>query len=443
LLAGLSFGPAWARRDPAAGAVPARAYREEPQADERPRRGGGRERFADAGRRRERPALRREAGRRPALRDADLPPRPAAAPLPPLRLALVPDPQQLSALVRQLRAARKAYPLPNLAALLTSKPEYCWVKIEAADGEQRTPLHGCRLCRAAVALDRATLLQHAVRAHLEQFFSKQETETEPPAGQFVCVARCGLSGALLGPPNHHSFAEKLQELHQTRFPGMPLDEYRRHVEMRREPELIEQWREQARKQTVYQARETAGPEAPAGPLSRSAAEAFFLAHLAPAQVTTSARALLPLAPALQMEDRRLRQAVQELWQREVRSPRSLLFAIRAAFRHKKLHLFRVGGNREYITDVEPSALDPTHAVPLIGEILRYLQAHPGARREEVTAALRPEAAADSAAARECAAQLAWLIDKGHIVEFFDGALIDARLCLGATESRPARPAAAQ
>jgi hypothetical protein len=55
-------------------------------------------------------------------------------------------------------------------------------------------------------------------------------------------------------------------------------------------------------------------------------------------------------------------------------------------------------------------------------VLTHLQTHPGCRRKELVEALRPGAAEDSAPAAEVLSPLGWLIEKGHILEFFDGSL---------------------
>ena len=81
----------------------------------------------------------------------------------------------------------------------------------------------------AVFVEKERALGHALKAHIGKFYEKQETQAEPPKGNFVCVARCGLSGELLGPPNYHGYSEKLSELHRTRFAHLTLDEYRSRI----------------------------------------------------------------------------------------------------------------------------------------------------------------------------------------------------------------------
>ena len=70
---------------------------------------------------------------------------------------------------------------------------------------------------------------------------KQEIEVEPPKGNFTVIAVCGLSGALLGPPNFHSYQKNLMDLHQRKFSRMHIDGYKRKIQMVRDEETIEKW----------------------------------------------------------------------------------------------------------------------------------------------------------------------------------------------------------
>ena len=74
------------------------------------------------------------------------------------------------------------------------------------------------------------------------------------------------------------------------------------------------------------------------------------------------------------------------------------------------------------TAVRPAPLDPEHAVDNIREVLLHLRAHPGCTRAQLVATLRPDAAVDTETASEVLSPLGWLIERGHIIEFYDGTL---------------------
>jgi hypothetical protein len=203
--------------------------------------------------------------------------------------------------------------------------------------------------------------------------------------------------------------------------------------------LIEQWRNEARKQTLYRLKAADLTAPPADPQTRGAAETHFLREIMPGNVGTTTRSVLPLSMALNLDDRPLRQSVRETWQRETRAPRSLLFALRAALRHKRLYLFRMGKPWEHVSGICPATLDATHAVAPIREVIGHLREHPGTRREALLTALRPGQAADAPSCAELLSHVAWLVEKGHIIELHDGALAAADAAVVLSEERKVAP----
>jgi hypothetical protein len=458
LILELNFVPQWARKPPSeptyfddrgAGGGPRRSHRDKRH---RPQRDGARGRDRDRRYGAKRRDDQREGGRgrrppRPPAGGRDTgypPPSPAATdtgrpgpsydrPGPsygrsprreqfdpsPVMVSFLPKPKGLSFVVHRIHSSRRAFPLTDVAGVFLSNPDYCEVKVEARRGAERARVYQCKTCRM-VALTREQLASHILGAHTEEYFVKEEVVGEAPAGAFVCVAKCGLSGVLLGPPNHHSYAEKLQEVHRARFGGMPLEEYRSHVEMVREQEAVDRWKEESRKQVRYRLKESTDGESEM--MTWTAVEAHMQEIVVPSLVFEGHRAVLPMETARDMEDPKLREAIRHAWRRESHSPRSLPFALRGAFKHMHLHVFKVGQGNIFVCSVPPIALDPSHAVATIGEVLKHLQAHPGCTRRDMVDVLRPGAGPDSDEVAELLQPLSWLIEKGHIIEFFNGTL---------------------
>src|SRR5205814_8017681 len=66
------------------------------------------------------------------------------------------------------------------------------------------------------------------------------------------VARCRLSGTVLGPTNHHDYQRRLRNLYEQRFSRrMGFADYQRQIEIMTDPAAVEQWKEQARKVTTF------------------------------------------------------------------------------------------------------------------------------------------------------------------------------------------------
>lgn len=338
---------------------------------------------------------------------------------PGLSVRVLPEQKQLSSAARQLHSAKRSYPLAQIASLFLSKDSACYVRIECDRASPTPAVYQCKDCQS-VFLDRESIFSHVTSEHLSDHFEKEEIEVEEPKGSFVCVARCTLSGTLLGPPNHHSYNERVRELHAERFSHMAFEDYQRRIEMVHDPDMVEQWKKASTRKTVYRRK---GEEPGTGePMKWADVEEFFAGQIAPDLVHETRKVVLPAGVARGLRDRALSPVVKDLLRQDGRAPRSLLFAIRAALRHKHLHLFRAGGRMEFVTAIRPRPLDPAVAIEPIREVLTHLHEHPGCTRELLLESLRPGCSPDSPEASEVISPLGWLIDRGHIIEFFDGSL---------------------
>ena len=270
-----------------------------------------------------------------------------------------------------------------------------------------------------VACRQDDIFQHLSDQHLEESFRVEEQDVPPPSGNFTCVARCTLDGEWIGPPNHNTYQEKLREIHQSKYSDMPFADYEQHVEMVRDPEAIEAWKASCTRKRVFYPKAGKDTE---NALTFNAARALFRTTLAPNLIRKTRTPVLPSRIARRTEDAALMHLLTRAWQRENRYPSSLLFALRGAFKHQHLFIFKTGRDMIFVGSTKPSPLDPDHVVDSIREVLLYLQEHPGCTRAELMKHLRPEATEDSPEARDVLTSLSWLIEKGHIIEFFNGTL---------------------
>ncbi|MBN2162087.1 MAG: hypothetical protein JXR25_09235 [Pontiellaceae bacterium] len=400
----LNFVPQWARKPPGESHYSRKEY--EPKTERNERRGGRRD-----DRREDRPRRpRRDSGEDRGERR----PRPDPARELPVGVSFLPEQKRLASLVRQIHHSRRAYPLMDLANLLIQDAEGYLVKLEV-DKTSDLQLFQCRCCKA-VCMSEEAVRQHIMGRHLADFYSEDVIEGEAPSGSFPGVARCRKTGILLGPPNHHSYIEKLTELHQSRFPHLSLDEVKQQVEVVRDEELIEQWREESRRQTMYRSRRDTEAE----PLNRRQVELAFARdiekHYEPVH-----RAIVPSKVAQQLEDRDLVHTIHQVWIKESRFPLSMSFSMRAAFRHMHLHLFKAG-KVNFVTHIKPHPVAPEDTVPNIAEVLMFLKENPGSTRMHVLEVLHPSLDPKSLEAKEALKPLSWLIERGHIIEFFNGTL---------------------
>ena len=401
----LNFVPQWARKPPGESHYRQKDYTEErsPRRDDRrpPRRD---DRHAD------RPA-------RPRPQKSD---RPAAVQHEPVKelpvtVSFLPEQKRLASLVRQIHHSRRAYPLMDLASLLIHDPEGYLVKIEVNSDAPAFILYQCRQCKAVTSSEEM-MVQHVMAAHLTDFYEKEEIESEPPAGNFPGIARCRKSGILLGPPNHHSYLEKVTEVHQSRFSHLSLEEYKLGIEIVKDDALVEQWKEESRKKTVYRLK--ADPEAE--PVDLKKAELDFSREV-PDLYEAASRTVVPASVAQAMDDRNLVHAIRQAWGKESRFALTMSFAMRAAFRHMHLYLFKAG-RINFVTHIKPNPVRPEDTIPEIAEVLSFLKEHPGSSRLHLLEVLHPSLEPKSNEARAALKPLRWLVERGHIIEFFNGTL---------------------
>ena len=435
--------------------------------DRRPPRGGeeGRGPRRDG----ERRPPRRDDDRRPPRRDDDR--RSAPPPPPPLDLDVrfMPASKALAAIIRRIQATHRAYPVRDVVKLFQNDDSSMVVRIEARkDGTGPQQLFQCRAC-GMPALTEAEVADHLLKKHLADYFDFEEVETEAPKGNFPCVARCGLTGELLGPPNHHSYAHRVQEMLADRFPGMNEEEYRRHIEMVRDPEVIEQWREQCKHRRVFRRKpdvpekaEDKKPEdsaattdspaeaapaeepKPASPaLERHEAELLFRREIMPGLIGAASHVVCPATSLKDLPNRRLASVLNESFAEETDPGRrfnhrpqtegapqqsrlqrngTLFAAVHAAFHHRGLYFFRAGDERgqEFVMASQPVPLDVDHATPELREIAQYVFDNPSCPPKYLIDALNPEN--DEEKTKRLVSQIKWLVEKGHLVEFFNGFL---------------------
>lgn len=415
LILQLNFVPEWARKSPAQ----ANFYADKPQRSSRP---------APRDRDRRGPPAR---GRRPERqgRNSSRPaqsqrgPRPAAPrqyrpdPPPPVDVRFLPDQRRLSEVAKKIHATGRAYPIVELASLFLDNPESCHVRIEVRPNAPGVHILQCHKC-GSVAMDGAPLLSHVIDSHLEDYFEKRELVIDPPSGAFVCIARCGLSGTLLGPPNHHSYEAKARETQRTRYPDMPFADYQKRIEQLHDQDLIEKWKEECSKQTLYQSKESPESE----PVAWKEVEEHIDKHVVPDLISRLRRVDLNATTAKEVKNQALRDVVSAAWRRETRFPANLSNAIMGAFRHKQLYVFRAGRGQTFVTATRPMPLDTSHVIESISEVLTYLTQHPSCSRAKLIEGLCPNSAMDSPEAQQILSPLNWLAERGHIIEFFDGSL---------------------
>jgi hypothetical protein len=435
------FGDAPAPRMPrppmAAGSPGVAATRSEPAADRPPRRD-----FRDRDFR-GRDFRGREAAPREPL---------------PFEIRFLPDQKALSVIAHKVQAGHRAIPLRSLVKLFFDNPDSTEVRLEFTAEHRERRFHQCTAC-GWFAMSEEALKGHLMSVHFPEWFTPEDIAVEPPSGNFTSVARCGFTGKLLAPPNHHSYNKRIQAMLRGECAGRSEEEYRARIELVNTPEAIEQWRQEAAKQTVYVRKpepapakprhakkrpETApaaeGASAPESPveappaeaeaapepvrLSLEAAEEQFLREIAPALMRADKQVTATHVATKAMNDRFLLDAIASAWSREqLVQTASLFFAVRGGLRSRKLALFRASDSHreEFVMHKDPVALDAQHAVPELRMILDYITLHPGCTRAQMLAEIVHDGVSKDMA-EAIHKQLAFVTERGYVIEYFNGML---------------------
>lgn len=256
----LSFQPAWVKEAGNQEKLARMADRFEeggdrPRGRKDDRRGGGRRDDRRPSRDSDRPP-RRDGGGRDQQRRGKRedfrggPRREEPKPEPVLsgwELSIITDARGNDGLARQIKSTAVAYPLFDLAQLVLEKSERYKVLLKQKDG----PALFQFTTDGSVWLSEREALAHALARHLETFYRRERETVEPPKGSYSCVAVCGLSDTLLGPPNYHDYQDRLRKLHAERFAHMSFEAYKGRVKMVRDEEMIQKWKDERSSKDVF------------------------------------------------------------------------------------------------------------------------------------------------------------------------------------------------
>jgi hypothetical protein len=278
----LSFAPAWAKESDSSERIsrlaakheredrPDRGQRRDGRGGDGERRGGYRDRDKRGPRQDRRPP--REGGDKGRRHSRDRkerrPEREQTPAVTGWELRFLPDRHGVEGLAKQIRSSAKAYPIFTLSRLVLDKSERYHVEFKRAS-EAATPLFQLKT-DGSLWLSEREAVARALSAHLEKFYRREQVQVEPPKGVFNCVAVCGMSGVLLGPPNYHDYQTKLVRLHAERFANMPFDAFKSRVRMERDEATILKWKDEQSVKDVFFPIE---PEAKPKPAAEPPAEA--------------------------------------------------------------------------------------------------------------------------------------------------------------------------
>lgn len=241
-LSALSFGPAWAKeksnkdrkqspRRPDSGRSEKRAprgrkadARNEGRGDRRNQRQGGRGRPRD----------KRERAPEVVLPEG-------------VKARVMPVEDGLDGLAKQISDTGRTHSVFDLAWLVLGGLERFHVIFDT----EKEPLYRSATDSSLWLTQKECLSHFWASGSLEKYYDENITEVEAPSGNFQSVARCGLSRALIAPPNHHAYQQTILDFHREKFGNMSLEKYKQRITMEHGEEVVQEWLDSMKKQTQW------------------------------------------------------------------------------------------------------------------------------------------------------------------------------------------------
>lgn len=339
---------------------------------------------------------------------------------PVVKVEFLPDENCALALAKQIKASTRAYPLFDLARMFLEKQDRHRVKISTIDGT--ATLHQCGK-HGPVSFDRASMEKSAFALCKHLYYSEETTQGDPPKGNFTNVAKCRLSGTLLGPTNHHAYQLSVRKLYEERFSRrMAFAEYQRQIEVVTSPEAVEAWKEQARSVTTFKTLQE--PEAVTFD-SIGEAERHFRAHYLELSLKAGNSFEVSGPVSRNLPDRGLAAAVRQAWEAENRFPGHLMNHLRREFIHAGLYIFKHRNRIQLASAIRPTPFDEAQQSlsDSVTEILKVVGSTSKCTRADLAAKIMPGHQDDPTKHKaQLASDLHWLTHTGHVIEMHNGIL---------------------
>jgi hypothetical protein len=305
-------------------------------------------------------------------------------------VALVPETAGVDSLARQIRVTGRAYPLFDIAHLILAKPERYSVTVssrKSPEGQALQPLFVCAI-DDTLWLSADEAVAWALDKHFGLFYQAERTQIEPPKGTYTFVAQCGMSGIILGPPNHHDYQNRMRRLHQERFSRMPFEAFKARVRIVRDEAVVKKWIEEQSFKTEYVCLNM--PE-PLRLGSREEVERHFRETHAPNIIKQVETHHLGGQASRNLRCSGLYRAVRQSWEDQRRFPIQVATVLSQQFASRGLQFFKVDRTVTHVAVARPHYLD-LEAAPVsegVRRIVEFINANPKCTRKKLLDSLAP------------------------------------------------------
>ena len=311
-----------------------------------------------------------------------------------VRLTFQPAGEGVAFISQQIKTSGCAYPVFDLARLiLNNRDRYSLV----FESKGETKLFLCALDNS-LWLSRNEAVNHATHCkEFSNYYQEEQVSVDPPKGNFSSIAVCGLSGKLLGPPNHHSYQENIIRVHAERFPRMHIDGYRRKIKMERGEEIVEKWKEQESTQSHFTLLKGEEGAEPVVFKNRQEAVRHFSENFANDLVRELKKATIPGDISGRQLARPLFNLLKQEGERLRKFPMDMVQRLCRAFEKQGLKFFKEGKKTTYVARLRPRQITNEEKFSDgIRKIVSYVRSHPNTKLNDLAGALIPESKRSSA-----------------------------------------------
>ena len=299
-----------------------------------------------------------------------------------VKVDLYPQDEAFDALVNRLRASARTYQLFEIAHLLLEKPERYVVVVAPKTAKKED-----------AAADKSGLyfsvpghlpfeseeqaINHVVKEHIDLFFDIEETEVEPPSGNFQMVNRCTVTGELLGPPNYHRYQEFVQQHYAARISGMSFERFQSKIESTKEQEDIDAWLESMKKGARYTVKDRQDGE-PESFETLESARHFLIMHRKDKVVGSGESIRFAGRDIERMPRGNLRRSVEVYVEQQKHFPLDSANNIRGRLRRHKFAVYKKGTKGvSFVCAVKRKFRDSkTVFTDSIRDLIEFIEKHP-------------------------------------------------------------------
>jgi len=348
----------------------------------------------------------------------------------PFEVQVFPDDPIVTTLTRAMRHSLRTYELFEIARLVLEKPDRYHVNVRyKPQGDENRLLHisvpdGLPFVTEEGAID------HVVRNHLDQFFTSEQVEVEPPKGSFQFIARCALTGDFLSPPNYHRYQAILLQYHQERFPDMPFERFRASIETVKDEEAVQKWLQSMTTQTRYK---VAGQEEGEAFESLEQARAYLLRQNKD-QVVRGVKVVKMSGKRVEeVTDTDIKPYLMSSIDHQKRFPLDTANGLRGRLRRQDFFIYKKGSRGvSFVCAVKRKFRQPGQEFSdSVEKLIKFIEEHDCIHASElaekfleVTPPAEGETIAPDAEEKikRMSIDLRWLLSEGYVTEFSDGRL---------------------